>query len=85
MEKIDRAVKIFTVGTIIINFSLGMSLYFLWGLINALQMIIYNPLVNIRFPLNVMMLYEILLPISSLDLIPPEVSTDVIFSMSQED
>jgi len=45
-------------------------------------MMIYNPLANLRFPLNVMMLYGILLPISSLDLIPPEISTDVIFTMS---
>ena len=62
-----------------------MSLYFLWGLINALQMIIYNPLAQIKFPLNVMMLYGVLHPITSLDLIPPELSTDVIFSMSSEE
>jgi hypothetical protein len=45
-------------------------------------MMIYNPLANIRFPINVMMLYGILLPITSLDLVPPEISTDVIFTMS---
>jgi multisubunit Na+/H+ antiporter MnhF subunit len=48
-------------------------------------MIIYNPLTNIKFPLNVMMLYGILLPISSLDVIAPEISTDLIFTMSSEE
>ena len=74
--------KTLTVATVVINFGFGMSLYFLWGLINALQMMIYNPLANIRFPINVMMLYGVLLPITSLDLVPPEISTDVVFTMS---
>ena len=78
----DKAVKSLTVSSILINLSFGMSLFLICGLINALQMMLYNPLANIRFPLNVMMLYGILLPISSLDLIPPEISTDLIFSMS---
>ena len=79
----EKAVKSLSAASVIINFSFGMSLYFLWGLINALQMMIYNPLANIRFPLNVMMLYGVLLPISSIDLIPPEISTDVVFTMSK--
>ena len=82
VENVEQVVKKFSIVTIVINFAFGMSLYFLWGLINALQMIIYNPLANIRFPMNVMMLYGILHPISSLDIIAPEISTDIIFTMS---
>jgi hypothetical protein len=85
VENVEKVVRTFSVVSIMVNFSLGMSLYFLWGLINALQMIIYNPLATIRFPLNVMMLYGILLPISSLDIISPEISTDVVFTMSPEE
>ena len=85
VETAQQAVNKFTMVTIVINFSLGMSLYFLWGLINALQMMIYNPLANIRFPINVMWLYGILIPISSLDIVPPELSTDLVFTMSSED
>ena len=48
-------------------------------------MIIYIPLASISFPVNVVMLYNILLPITSLDLIPPEVSTDLIFNMTAEE
>ena len=48
-------------------------------------MIIYIPLANISFPANVIMLYGILLPISSMDLIPPEISSDILFSMSIDD
>ena len=79
----EKAVNSLSVASVVINFSFGMSLYFMWGLINALQMMIYNPLANIRFPLNVMMLYGVLLPISSLDILPPEISTDVVFTMSE--
>ena len=45
-------------------------------------MIIYIPLANLSYPQNLLMLYGILLPISSMDLIPPEYSSDLIFSMS---
>ena len=47
VEGAEKAVNSLTVATVIINISFGMSLYFLWGLINALQMMIYNPLANI--------------------------------------
>ena len=82
VENVEEVVKQFSIVTIVINFGLGMSLYFLWGLINALQMIIYNPLANIKFPMNVMMLYGVLLPITSLDIIAPEISTDIVITMS---
>ena len=70
VEGAEKAVKTLTMASVMINFSFGMSLFFLWGLINALQMMLYNPLANIRFPINVMVLYGVLLPISSLDIIP---------------
>ena len=38
----------------------------------------------VEFPQNVVLLYSILLPLSSLDIIPQEISTDVLFSMSDE-
>ena len=78
----DTAVKSITVTSLLINLSFGLSLHLIWGMINALQMIIHNPLANFRFPINLMMLYGILLPITSLDLIPPEISTDIIFNMT---
>lgn len=47
-------------------------------------MIVYLPLCMVEFPQNVVLLYSILLPLSSLDIIPQEISTDVLFSMSDE-
>ena len=70
---------IFTVGT---NILLIGSIALIWGLINTLQMILYLPISQIGFPANVSMLYNILLPLASLDVIPPQVSTNLIFHFS---
>ena len=48
-------------------------------------MIVYLPLCEVYFPQNVMVLYSILLPLASLDIIPPELSTDVFFTMTKEE
>jgi len=48
-------------------------------------MIMHLPMCYIGFPPNVAMLYNIMLPLASLDVIPPEVSTEVIFEFSDED
>lgn len=66
------------------NFFFSVSLHFLWSLVNSLQMILHQPMLGISFPQNVKLLYSILLPIASLDLVPPEYSIELIFSLSTE-
>ena len=61
------------------------GMYLIWGVVNTLQMIVYLPLCEVQFPQNVVLLYSILLPMASLDIIPQEISTDVLFSMSEEE
>ena len=48
-------------------------------------MIVYLPLCLVEFPENVKLLYSILLPLSSLDILPQELSTDILFTMSEEE
>ena len=44
-------------------------------MINNLQMIIHAPLINIQFPGNAFMLYEVMIPVATFDILP----TDDIF------
>ena len=48
-------------------------------------MILFLILANVSFPASVNILYAIFLPVASFDLIPPEYSTDLIFTFSEED
>ena len=48
-------------------------------------MIMNLPICEIGFPANVAMLYSVMLPLASLDVIPPEVSTNIIFKFSGGD
>ena len=70
------------IGSIAVNFLLASSVSVVWGIINTLQAIIYLPLIEVDFPSNVKFLYSIILPLSSLDVIPPEYSTEFIFDIS---
>ena len=48
-------------------------------------MIMNLPIVYVGFPPVVALLYNIMLPLSSLDVIPPEISTNIIFKFSDKD
>lgn len=48
-------------------------------------MVLYLPLCLVQFPANVQALYAILLPLSTMDILPPEYSTDLIFSLSTDE
>lgn len=52
------------------SFLVTLSLNFLWGMINCLQMIVYLPLFNITLPANVNTLFSILIEIATFDIIP---------------
>ena len=57
-------------------------MYLLWGFINTLQMILYLPMLEVNFPANVKFMYSILLSVASLDLIPSEYTTQLVFDFS---
>ena len=70
--------------TIFTNLILAGSITLIWSFVNALQMIMYLGLCEINFPSNVQVLYQLLLPLSTLDVIPPEASTDILFTFSDD-
>lgn len=70
---------------IMTNVAFQSSMYFVWGIVNTLQMILHQPMLELVFPQNVRFFYSILLPISSFDLIPTAYSTELIFDLSLEE
>ena len=71
--------------TIVTNVAIGASISLIFGFINSLQMIMYLALSQAIFPPVVLLLYQIMLPLATLDVIPPEISTDWIFYFSEND
>ena len=74
-------VSIYTTGT---NILLTGSIALIWGLVNALQMVMNLRISEEGFPPNVDYLYNVMLPLANLDVIPPEFSTEVLFEFSDD-
>lgn len=55
---------------LLMSFMQTLSLNLLWGMINALQMIVFLPLYNITFPASVNQLFSVLIQIATFDIIP---------------
>ena len=55
-----------------IQILLSGSLSILWGLINALQMIVHMPFLNIIIPVNAKLVYDMLYEMATFDIIPTE-------------
>jgi hypothetical protein len=72
------------VATIGANLILAGSLQKIWSLVNSLQLIMYFPLLNITFPTNAKYFYSIILPLSSLELIPQKYTTELFFTITEE-
>ena len=64
-----------TVGTFFINIALATSLSYLWGLINAIQIISYLPEFNTMVPANVVSFYSFLNNIQNYNFLPFSVNT----------
>ena len=59
------------------NILIAGSLSQVWGMINNLQMIMHAPLINVQFPGNAFMIYEVMIPIATFEIIP----TDKIYPL----
>ena len=69
--------------TIITNLLLAGTISLIWSFVNALQMLMFLAICEISFPPVLWVLYKILIPFASLDIIPSELSTDLIFTFSE--
>ena len=55
----------------------------IWGFLNSLELILYLPLVNISFPALIVMIYSVFIPISTMDIVPEDV-TLYLFNLSSD-
>ena len=84
MEDTSKGVEGSFIMTIFTNIALAGSIKLIWSFVNALQMILFVAMCEINFPSTVKILYKLLLPLASLDIIPSEISTDLLFRFSGE-
>jgi len=57
-------------GNLAVNIVLASSLQFLWGMINALQIIVHIPLMSIQMPSNLLVFYQLLISVVTFDILP---------------
>ena len=84
MENADKGVKGSLIATIVTNLLLAGSISLIWSFVNALQMLMFLAMCQISFPSTVQLLYKVLIPLASLDIIPSELSTELIFNFSDD-
>eukprot|EP00347_Sterkiella_histriomuscorum_P013590 403364133 len=78
----STTIKTIVMGNLVINLFLSMSMGYLWGLINVLQIILHLPLFNFKFPGNVIMMYSMVISVSRFDIFPTSDIEDKLFKFS---
>ena len=68
----------------LVNILLAGSLSQVWGMINNLQMIIYAPLINVQFPGNAFLVYDVMIIIGTFDFLPTDDIYPLIFPSLKE-
>mmetsp|Transcript_39890 Transcript_39890/g.29426 ORF Transcript_39890/g.29426 Transcript_39890/m.29426 type:complete len:103 (+) Transcript_39890:99-407(+) len=84
-DSIDGGMKTVVIGNAILNIVLSSSLSLLWGMINALQIIVNIPLFTISFPANAKMFYSFIVSIATFDIIPMDKIEEKFFSFTKTD
>jgi hypothetical protein len=62
--------------SIVLNASLGM----LWTLMNALQIIVHIPLINVSFPQNALKISLYFMAVANFDIVPHEMINNMLFN-----
>eukprot|EP00347_Sterkiella_histriomuscorum_P005693 403355625 len=71
-EPTSDAVSTIVIGNFVLNLLLATSLQYLWGMINALQLILHMPLFKVNFPSNTNFVFNQIISVSTFDVIPSE-------------
>ena len=71
-DSITGATKVSLVTSLMINLMLSGPMYFLWGLVNSLQIVTHFPLISVMMPSNAYHLLLMIVEISDFQLIPVE-------------
>ena len=59
-------------GNAVVNILLAGSLNQIWSMINNLQIAIHSPLINVQFPGNAFMIYEVMITVATFDILPTD-------------
>jgi len=48
------------------------SLNQVWGMVNNLQIVVHTPLINVQFPANAFLLYDVMISVATFDILPTD-------------
>eukprot|EP00347_Sterkiella_histriomuscorum_P013544 403364306 len=81
-EPTSDAVSTIVIGNFVLNLLLATSLQYLWGMINALQLILHMPLFKVNFPSNTNFVFNQIISVSTFDVIPSEEALEKMFDFA---
>ena len=61
------------------------SLNQVWGMVNNMQIVLHAPLLNLQFPANAFLLYDVMIPVATFDILPTDDFFPVFFPDLPED
>lgn len=59
-------------GNAVINLLLAGSLNQVWGMVNNLQIVLHTPLMNLQFPANAFLIYDVMISVATFDILPTD-------------
>lgn len=80
----ESTMKALLIGTFIMNFILSGAMIYMIAMIRTLQLILHLPLMKILFPVNINMLFSIMIPIVMFDIIDSSWSTELLFNFDED-
>ena len=78
----EASTKTFVFGNIVLQILMAGSLQLLWGMINALQLIVHLPLFQIAFPYNAQFFFSTLIDLTKFQIVPVDFLLEKIFEFS---
>ena len=68
-----------------INILLAGSLNQVWGMLNNLQLVLHSPLINVQFPANAFLVFDVMISVATFDLLPTDLILPELFTNLPED
>jgi hypothetical protein len=78
---VQSAVTVMMYGSLAVNIVMASSLQFLWGMINALQLIVNVPLFTLNMPANASYFFNLLVNIMNFNVIPTSQIESYFYNM----
>ena len=75
-EGLGTATSTAIVGNFVINVVLSGTMNLLWGMLHAMQMLSYLPLINVMMPANALIMFQVMIRISNFEIIDTEAVID---------